>query len=239
MSEEFKHGNYKVSTLVFVVMIIISFVFLMFNVFSEDGDVCVYIAEPYDLMSEFEEWIPHEVKREGAWDSGVEVPLNDDGYPKIVPFQSGLLEYEVKTILGGSGDILQDGSYKLSFKGNGQIRLGYDASEEIYDKAGEYNVLVIGSGRGVYLEIVESDILDPIRDIHFYAPVQKELRNCEVSELEDNVVVNNSSDYIVVSESGLRNNEGDLNSYDLKWENKFLTGLITVFVILAVLYILK
>jgi hypothetical protein len=238
VSEEFKNANYKLSTLSFLIMLIIALVFFMFYVFAEN-DVCVYIPEPYDLMSDFERWIPHETKREGAWDSGVDVPLNDEGYPRIVPFKSGLLDYEVKTILGGSGDILQDGSYKFSFKGSGQIGLGYDAQEKIYDKAGEYNVLVIGSGKGVYLEIVESDISDPIRDIHFYAPVQKELRSCEVSELEDNVVVDNDSVYIVVSESGLRNDDEDLNVYDLKWRDKFLTGLMTIFAILAIFYILK
>jgi hypothetical protein len=236
MSDDSRHANYRISSLGFLIVLIVASVFFMFSVFSEQS-VCVFIPEPYDLMNDFDGWIPHEREREGVWDSGVDVPLNSEGYPRVVPFKVGLQEYVVKTVLYDDEKVLKDGSYKLSFKGKGKIKLGFDAEEKVYSQEGEYSVLVLGSGRGVYLEIVESDIVEPISDIHFFMPVEKELRNCvNVSEESAD---DYKGDYVVVSEAGLRGDEDYIEHYETSWEDKFVTGLITFFVILAVIYILK
>lgn len=233
-------GNYKVSSVVFVSLLIIGFVFLLYNV-RASNDICVFEVKGYDLIDNFDSWLSYEIGREEVWDAGIDIPVNDEGYPRVIPFKKGIDVYAVKTILHGKDSVLEDGTYSLSFKGNGKIKTGFDAQESFFEEAGTYDVIVVGSEKGVYLGILESDILDPIRDLHFYSPIKKELRSCIVQSSHlDEVIEDVNSSYIVVSNSSLLESVDSLDisqSYNLK--DKIITGLITLFAILAVIYILK
>jgi hypothetical protein len=114
------------------------------------------------------EWISSNASGTGPWDTGVNIPQRPDGYPVQVPFQvGGSAPQIVKTLL--VWDLFSatpTGKYRLKSKGKGKIRLSNGAM-------GEFNSpvdVLVSVNNGVILEILSSDINDPVREIQFILP---------------------------------------------------------------------
>jgi hypothetical protein len=121
-----------------------------------------------DAFKQCRKWISSDSAGGGAWDTQINVPLNANGYPLQIPYNNGVnLPQLVKTLmLWDIGSALPQGMYRLKVSGNGQVRLSFGAS-------GTYNcpvdALVNVTGQ-VMLEIIQSDVSNPINNIEFIYP---------------------------------------------------------------------
>ncbi len=58
------------------------------------------------------------------------------------------------------------GQYVLLYRGKGQIKLGWDASNVVYKANGRIEFDVPRPAAGIVVEVSETDLNDPIRDLH-------------------------------------------------------------------------
>ncbi len=121
-----------------------------------------------DAFKQCRKWISSNADATGPWDTGVDIPLNDKGFPLKIPYEDGIHEPQiVKTLmLWEIGDAIPQGMYRLIVSGQGKINLRFGASG-IYDCPVDTYVNVTGE---VILEVLESDENNPINDIKFIYP---------------------------------------------------------------------
>lgn len=125
-----------------------------------------------DAFKQSRQWISSNASGGGPWDTGVNVPLNANGYPLQIPYDDGIHAPQlVKTLmLWDIGSAVPIGNYRLIVKGNGKVRLSFGAS-------GTYNcpadILVPVTGQ-VMLEILSSEPGNPVNDIKFIYPEYSE-----------------------------------------------------------------
>lgn len=118
------------------------------------------------------EWIPHDTIEWGAaWDSGVSVPLNKNGYPLEIPYRDGIHPPQlIRALMNWGPDYAYpSGKYRLVVAGSGQVRL-WGAAEGRFTCPVDTLVPVRAAAGGVVLEIERSLASDPIRDIRFIYP---------------------------------------------------------------------
>ncbi len=121
-----------------------------------------------DAFKQCRQWISSNASGGGPWDTGVNIPLNANGFPLQIPYDDGIHAPQlVKTLmLWDIGSAVPIGNYRLIVKGNGKVRLSFGAS-------GTYNcpvdMLVPVTGQ-VMLEILSSEPGNPISDIQFIYP---------------------------------------------------------------------
>ena len=122
-----------------------------------------------DVFKQCRKWISYE--KGGAWDSGVNVPLNANGYPVEIPYNDNVHPPQhIKTLLlWGIEGKYPGGNYHLIVSGKGQITLS-GAANGTFTCPFNGAVSVDNSKSGIILEIDSSLISDPIHDIHFIMP---------------------------------------------------------------------
>lgn len=121
-----------------------------------------------DAFKQSRSWITSNADGSGAWDTGVTVPLNANGYPLQIPYNDGVNPPQiVKTLmLWDIGSAVPQGMYRLKVTGNGQVRLSNGAS-------GTFNCPVdtfVNVTGGVIFEILQSNVSNPISEINFIYP---------------------------------------------------------------------
>jgi hypothetical protein len=114
------------------------------------------------------DWISCNANNTGPWDTQISVPLRPDGYPIELPYDDGVnLPQKLKTLM--IWDLFSatpTGTFRLKSSGTGQIKLTNGATGT-YNSPVDTLVQVTG---GVILELMASDINDPVHDIKFILP---------------------------------------------------------------------
>ncbi len=121
-----------------------------------------------DAFKQSRPWTPANADGSGPWDTEIEIPLNAKGFPVSIPYSDGVNPpQKVKSLMlwdidGGR----PDGDYRLIVEGTGTVSLNIGA-------AGTFTCpvdTIVTVNGGVVLDILESDINDPINDIKFIYP---------------------------------------------------------------------
>lgn len=133
-----------------------------------------------DAMKQSAEWTVREFEEEellgDIWVSqdSIAIPSLGTGYPQKVPFEVNGRQYGVSTIMLSANPspwYFPDGNYTLIFEGTGLIRLHGNLESMEFSRSGTHTVPITNPGEtGVILEILSSDITDPIRNIQFFMP---------------------------------------------------------------------
>jgi len=112
-----------------------------------------------------------------VWDTSVDIPLRDDGYPLELPYYptsgpyQGVGQLVSSLIYNAIDGLYPTGTYTLIFEGSGTIFLGDIGESLVFENGGTYPVPVTQTSYyGIRLEIRRSDINDPIRKIHLILP---------------------------------------------------------------------
>lgn len=122
-----------------------------------------------DAFKQCRSWISHDVESGGPWSTGVDVPLNENGYPLEIPYDNGSdLPQSVRTLLLWElGTYTPLGKYRLKVTGTGKVSLSGGSS-------GSFNcpvdTLVEVTNGSIMLNIDLSQAEDPISDIKFIYP---------------------------------------------------------------------
>lgn len=121
-----------------------------------------------DAFKQSRKWTPSDADGGGAWDSGINVPLNAKGYPLEIPYNDGVNPPQsIKALmLWDIGAAVPQGMYRLKVEGNGKVRLHFGA-------LGTYNCPIdtfVNVTSQVMLEIISSVAANPISDIKFIYP---------------------------------------------------------------------
>ncbi len=124
-----------------------------------------------DAMKLCRPWIPHEATQGSPWDSGVEIPLNQDGYPLEIPYDNGIDPPQlVRTILfTNEGNYHPSGQYRLIVEGQGTISF-WGAASGTFNTPIDTLVEVDASLGAVFLEIEHSAASNPISSIKLIFP---------------------------------------------------------------------
>ncbi len=126
-----------------------------------------------DVFNQSRKWISYEIGSGKPWSSGVNIPLDSNGYPLEIPFNNGVNPPQaIRTLLFFGDNIKGDypeGNYQLIVLGTGQVRL-WGAATGTFICPVDTSVLVNSSAGGIGFEIETSDVSDPIHDIHFIMP---------------------------------------------------------------------
>lgn len=122
-----------------------------------------------DIFKQCRKWIPFE--KGGAWDSGVNVPLGENGYPLEIPYNDNVHSPQyVKTLmLWGIENRFPAGNYRLIVSGTGKITLS-GAANGTFTCPFNGQVEIDNNKSGIILEINSSLKSDPVRDIHLIMP---------------------------------------------------------------------
>ncbi|PID93827.1 MAG: hypothetical protein CSA95_05960 [Bacteroidetes bacterium] len=124
-----------------------------------------------DVMKQSRTWIPHELGPNADWDSGVYIPLDEDGYPLTIPYDNGIDPPQgIRTVMFvGLEHIFPGGEYRFMAEGEGEIEL-WGAASAIFQCPIDTVINVDNNNELLVLEILESDIANPIKDIHILMP---------------------------------------------------------------------
>lgn len=138
-------------------------------------------------------WISANANFTGAWNTGINIPLRSDGYPLQIPYNDGVNPPQiVRTLLMWDlGTATPVGRFRFRSSGVGQIRLTGGAT-------GTYNSPVdtlINVNAGVTLEIINSNVSNPVHDIQFVLP---QYINNYQNQTFTNEFLNFISDYQVI-----------------------------------------
>ncbi len=126
-----------------------------------------------DAMKRALPWVSINFPYDGQWNTGVEIPLDADGYPLELPYQppSGGPAQIVGTFLfNGMEGRYPAGTYTLIFEGAGLLNLSGANGDQFFTQAGTYPITVDPTQGNLYLEIVSSNAQDPIRNIRLILP---------------------------------------------------------------------
>lgn len=121
-----------------------------------------------DAFKQCRKWISSNASGGGPWDTQISVPLNSNGYPLEIPYNDGINAPQLlkSLMLWDIGSAVPLGMYRLKASGTGQIRLSFGAAG-VYTCPVDTLVNVTGQ---VMLEIMQSDVANPVNDIHFILP---------------------------------------------------------------------
>jgi len=102
------------------------------------------------------------------WDTDTPQNLTADGYPRSLP-----LGFTVSTLMARSvRRRLPDGIYTVTYRGSGRFLFGMDASV-VSERKGRIEVRVVLSlvrDNGIFLQLLETDPADPVRDVRVAMP---------------------------------------------------------------------
>lgn len=124
-----------------------------------------------DAFKQSRAWIPHELTAGAPWSSNIAVPLGPNGYPLEIPYDDGVNPPQaLRTLLffGDLDGIYPSGNYRLIVEGSGVVKLESGAS-------GSYTcpidtLINVSNTGGVFIDIIESSVSDPISKINFVMP---------------------------------------------------------------------
>ena len=125
-------------------------------------------------------WITSAGPDADVWDTGLAVPLRDDGFPLQVPFTVGNNQPQtVKTLmLSDTGWDYPTGTYTLFFEGDGEVIVDWDAIGGPYVGGGTYTFQVPDpTNEGIMLAITRSEASDPVRNIRVILPGFEDIYN--------------------------------------------------------------
>lgn len=116
-------------------------------------------------------WTVHDTLPNSAWDSGLSIPLNAQGYPLELPYSDGVNPPQIvrALMLWDLDQHYPAGNYRLMVSGTGQVRL-WGAASGTFQCPVDVMVPVDPSLGGVVLELEQSSTADPLHDIHFVYP---------------------------------------------------------------------
>ncbi len=136
-----------------------------------------YYSIEYIFTDSFKQsrvWIPHEAQPNSPWNSGVEIPVNENGYPTVIPYDNGIDPPQIARaiLFTDSNGHNPSGMHRLIVSGSGQVSVRQDTSNAITTYTTPVDVLVpVDASHGrVLIEIEESLQSDPINDIKFILP---------------------------------------------------------------------
>ena len=124
-----------------------------------------------DVMKQSRAWIPHDFAPNSDWTSGVDIPLGENGYPLVIPFNNGIDPVQgIRTVmLTDLENIFPAGEYRMISSGTGEIQLWGAASTTFRSPID--TLIQLDNSNGILgLEILESNETDPIHDIHLIMP---------------------------------------------------------------------
>ena len=117
------------------------------------------------------EWVPSVFPPNGQFNSGVSVPVDDQGYPTQVPFTANGNQHTVSTLIyhdmAGS---YPAGTYTFSFEGSGLIEIAGDTPDLVLEEAGTYTFPVTPEDSGIVITIFRSEANDPVRNMRLMSP---------------------------------------------------------------------
>ncbi len=124
-----------------------------------------------DVMKQSRSWIPHDLGPNADWDSGIDIPLRNDGYPLSIPYNNGVDPPQgVRTIMFADlENVFPEGGYRFIAHGVGKIQL-WGAASVIFQCPIDTIINLDNSIGLLVLEILESNVNDPIHDIHIIMP---------------------------------------------------------------------
>jgi hypothetical protein len=121
-----------------------------------------------DAFKQSRSWISHNADGTGPWDTGINIPLDENGYPSSIPFDNGQNAPQAvrALMLWDLTEPFPSGSYPLIVEGEGQISLQFGATGTFTCPV---DTLVSVSG-GLALRIDASSQSNPISNIQFIRP---------------------------------------------------------------------
>jgi len=124
-----------------------------------------------DVMKQSRNWVPHDLGPNADWDSGIEIPLNSDGYPLEIPYDNGIDSPQgVRAIMFADLEyVYPNGEYRFIADGVGQIQL-WGAASVTFQCPIDTIINLDNSSGLLVLEILESTVNNPIHDIHVVMP---------------------------------------------------------------------
>jgi len=153
-------------------------IFLSIAVWAQvERPVGINLSSVHDYSTEFlftdafkqsRSWISHHADGTGPWDTGVQIPLGENGYPLAIPYDNGQNPPQaVRTLmLWDLPDPFPAGEYRLIVEGEGRVSLRFGASGTFTCPV---DTLLSVSG-GVALRIDASSEQNPISNIQFIRP---------------------------------------------------------------------
>ena len=172
-----------------------------------------------DAFKQSREWIPFNADGSGPWTTKIPVALNENGFPKQIPYDNGTdLPQKVRTLLVWSlpDNAFPKGDFRLIVKGKGKVRLSSGAS-------GTYDTPIntkVYADKGVILTIESSDVNDPISDIKFILP--KYTENYQTKTFTDELLTFISDFQSIRYMDWLRTNNSTVETWsDRSTENNY------------------
>ncbi len=146
---------------------------LSLHVFSQNSKpIAINISSVHDYSTELaftdafkqcREWISFNADNSGPWETGIEVELNENGYPLQIPYDNGIdPPQKVRTLLLWD----PEGYFRLRVKGTGTIRLRFGANGIFQTPIDT----LIYANAGIAIEIDYSAANNPITGIQFALP---------------------------------------------------------------------
>lgn len=124
-----------------------------------------------DVMNQSRNWTPHDLGSGGDWDSGVDIPLDINGYPLSIPYDNGINPPQgIRTIMFADlENVFPSGAYRVISEGIGTLEFWGAASVSFNSPID--TIINFDNNNGILvLEILESSINDPIHNISIVMP---------------------------------------------------------------------
>ena len=124
-----------------------------------------------DMFKQSRELVVHNQGSNNPWNTGLTIPLNENGYPIEIPYNDGVNPPQTaRAILyTNSQNHYPTGMYRLVVSGSGQVRL-WGSANGTYQTPIDVLVPVNDNADRIIIEIDESLAEDPITDIKFILP---------------------------------------------------------------------
>ena len=174
------HNNaFSSAAKIFVRSLFMGFGFLisMAVMAQVDRPIGINLSSVHDYSTEFvfvdafkqsRSWISHNADGTGPWDTGVPIPLDENGYPLSIPYDNGQNAPQAvrALMLWDLTEPFPSGRYRLIVEGEGQVSLEFGASGTFTCPV---DTLVSVTG-GLALRIDASSEENPISNIKFIRP---------------------------------------------------------------------
>ena len=124
-----------------------------------------------DLMKSSRDWINHEGSG-SPWSSGVNIPLDSNGYPLEIPYNNGINppQYTRTVLLIGLQNLYPSGNYRLIVNGTGKIRFWGVVNLTISCPIDTFIYIDNSTTNDLFLEIEESNVNNHINEINLIMP---------------------------------------------------------------------
>jgi hypothetical protein len=117
-----------------------------------------------DVFKHARPWLTQLPNSMAVWDSGQPLTTDRHGWPILAPGQAA-----ATLMLRDLSGNYPGGTYRVFYKGQGQIEFGFDA-KVISSAPGEATLQVTPSNAGIFFKINASDPKDPIREVSVVMP---------------------------------------------------------------------